>query len=107
MRARARMASRHPERALLRLGAISIVLSMLINLIATLGFHGGTPPEDLAAVLPQFAANDAWILIHLVQFGADVLLLVGFVALYRSIITSTTGVSAGLARLGIVLAAVS
>jgi hypothetical protein len=92
-----------PEGGLLRAGAVSIVLGGLLGLTAS-AFHGGTPPEDLAAVLPQVAANDAWELVHLAQFVADVLSLVGWFALYRSLIVSTDGASTTLARLAILVA---
>jgi len=65
-------------------GAVSIVLGVLLG-VGVAPFHGGTPPEDLQAVLPQVAANDYWVVVHLAQFVGDVLVLVGFVALYRSI----------------------
>src|SRR5215212_3563051 len=94
---------RPPERALLRLGAVSSVLGLVLSGVAS-AFHGGTSPENLEIVLPQYAANDAWELVHLAQFVADVLVLVGFFALYRSIIASTDGWSASLARLAIVVA---
>src|SRR5215212_3149018 len=94
------------ERALLRLGAVSSVLGLVLSGVAS-AFHGGTSPENLEIVLPQYAANDAWELVHLAQFVADVLVLVGFFALYRSIIASTDGFTATLARLAMVVAIVA
>jgi hypothetical protein len=95
------------DRALLRMGAVSMVLGVLLP-IGVIPFHGGTPPEDLRAVLPQVAANDYWVVVHLAQFVGDVLLLVGFVALYRSIIRGArAGASGALARMGIVVAVVA
>jgi hypothetical protein len=82
------------------------VLGLVLSGVA-IAFHGGTSPENLEIVLPQYAANDAWELVHLAQFVADVLVLVGFVALYRSITASAEGVSATLARLAIVVAIVA
>jgi hypothetical protein len=95
------------DAALFRMGAISMVLGLLLG-IGVSPFHGGTPPEDLQAVLPQIAANDYWVVVHLAQFVGDVLMLFGFVALYRSIIEgASTGASAALARMGIVVAVVA
>jgi|SRR5215210_7525772 len=95
------------DRAFLRMGAVSMVLGLLLG-IGVGFFHGGTPADDLRAVLPQVAANDYWVVVHLAQFVGDVLLLVGFVALYRSITQGTsTGASAALARMGIVVAVVA
>jgi hypothetical protein len=95
------------DAALFRMGAISMVLGLLLG-IGVSPFHGGTPPEDLQAILPQIAANDYWVVVHLAQFVGDVLMLFGFVALYRSIIEgASTGASPALARMGIVVAVVA
>ena len=97
----------HPERALLRIGAASTVLGLLLGIAASAFHGGGAQPNDLQATLPEYAANDAWELVHLVQFVADIFLLVGFFALYRSIAATGEGVSAALARLGIIVAVVA
>jgi hypothetical protein len=95
------------DRAFLRMGAVSMVLGLLLS-IGVGFFHGGTPPEDLRAVLPQVAANDYWVGVHLAQFVGDVLMLFGFVALYRSITQgASAGASVALARMGIVGAVVA
>src|SRR5947209_5727957 len=95
--------TKHPERALLRLGAVSNLLGMLLAIVA-IAFHGGgAQPNDLQATLPDYAANNSWEVVHLAQFVADIFLLVGFFALYRSIVATSTGVSAALARLGIIV----
>jgi hypothetical protein len=94
----------HPERALLRIGAVSSVLGLVLSIVAVAFHGGGGQPDNLRVALPHYAANDLWELVHLGQFVADVLLLVGFIALYRSI---TDGVSATLARLGIIVAVVA
>ena len=69
-------------------------------------FHGGSQPWDLEATLPLYAANRWWELVHLGQFVADILLLVGFFALYRSAIIAE-GMSATMARLGMIVAVVA
>jgi hypothetical protein len=94
----------HPERTLLRIGAVSSVLGLALGIVAGAFHGGGGQPNDLQATLPQYAANNHWELVHLGQFVADILLLVGLIALYRSI---TQGVSATLARLGIIVAVVA
>lgn len=99
--------ARQPERALLRIGAVSTVLGLLLGIAASVFHGGGAQPNDLQATLPEYAANNVWELVHLVQFVADVFLLVGFFALYRSIAATRGGVSAALARLGIVVAVVA
>jgi len=94
------------DRPLLRMGAVSIVLGTLISNVAGFFHGGGAHPEDLAATLPVYAAN--WEVVHLAQFVGDALLLVGFLALYRSIVAGAgTGASAALARMGFVIAVVA
>src|SRR4051812_14428692 len=93
----------HPERPVLRLGAVSIVVGVLLGLGVGV-FHGGSQPWDLQAPLPLYAANRWWELVHLGQFVAELLLLVGFFALYRSITAISKGVSTALAQLGIIVA---
>jgi hypothetical protein len=96
----------HPDRTVLRLGAVSIVLGALLGLGVGV-IHGGSQPWDLQATLPLYAANRWWELVHLGQFVAEVLLLVGLFALYRSIAASGNGVSTALAQLGIIVAVVA
>jgi hypothetical protein len=91
------------DRVLLRTGAVSSVLALLLSSVAGY-FHGGTHPADLQAVLPEYAADTHWELVHLVQFGCDVLMLIAFLALYRSI---QEGVSVMFARIAIAVALVA
>lgn len=84
---------------------------MVLGLLLAFGvgfFHGGTPADDLRVVLPQIAANDYWVVVHLAQFVGDVLVLFGLIALYRSITQgASAGASGALARMGIVVAVVA
>ena len=91
------------ERGFFRIGAISIIVGTLIGLVAA-SFHGGSHPSDLEAALPEYAANKYWELVHLSQFLGDLLVLFGFIALYRSM---TEAASASFARLGVVVVIVA
>lgn len=91
------------ERALLRIGAVSSVLGLAVLFVAE-AFHGGHDPGNLRATLPVYAANSAWEVVHIGQFLGYLLLLFGFVALYRSL---REGQGAALARLGVVAAVVA
>ncbi len=93
----------HAERVLLRIGAVSPLLGLLIIFVADV-FHGGHRPADLQATLPVYAANPYWELVHIAQLLGYLLLLPGFAALQRSI---GEGASAALARLGFVVAVVA
>jgi hypothetical protein len=91
------------ERTLLRIGAVSTVLG-IITLFVAEAFHSGHNPADLEATLPEYAANTNWEVVHIGQFLGYALVLVGLVALYRSIME---GRGAALARLGYVSAVVA
>ena len=91
------------ERTLLRIGAVSATLGVITLFVAD-AFHGGHNPDDLEAVLPEYAANANWEVVHTGQFLGYALVLVGLVALHRSI---AEGRGAALARLGYVTAVVA
>ena len=91
------------ERTLLRIGAVSTLLGVITLFVAE-AFHGGHDPAGLEATLPEYAANTNWEVVHIGQFLGYALVLVGLVALYRSIME---GRGAALARLGYVTAVVA
>ena len=91
------------ERTLLRIGAVSIILGVIIFSVSG-AFHGGHQPDDLVATLPQYATNANWIVVHLGQFFGLLLVVGGLVGLYRSI---TLGPGAAMAQLGFVAAVVA
>lgn len=88
------------ERTLLRIGAVSAILGVITIFVAN-AFHGGNHPDDLEIVLPQYAVNANWEVVHVGQFLGYALVFVALVALYRSI---AEGRGAELARLGYVTA---
>ena len=91
------------ERPVLRIGAVSIILGVIISGVSG-AFHGGHQPHDLVVTLPQYAANANWIVVHLGQFLGQLLVVGGLVGLYRSI---TLEPGAALAQLGFVAAVVA
>ncbi len=90
------------ERTLLRIGAVSIILGVVIFSVSG-AFHGGHQPDDLVATLPQYATNANWLVVHLGQFLGLLLVVGGLVGLYRSI---PLGPGAALAQLGFVAAVI-
>jgi hypothetical protein len=91
------------ERTMLRLGALAIVVSVPLGLVAT-AFHGGPDPGNLEATMPEYSANPSWVAVHLAQYVGGLLLLVAFFAVSRSI---REGVGGALARLAFAVAVVA
>ena len=91
------------ERTLLRIGAVSAIVGVVTLFVAG-HFHGGHDPANLGTVLPEYAANANWEVVHIGQFLGFALVLVVLVALQHSI---AEGRGAALARLGYVTAAVA
>ena len=91
------------ERTLLRIGAVSATLGVITLFVAD-AFHGGHDPADLEVVLPEYAANANWEVVHIGQFLGYALVLVSLVALHHSI---TEGQGVALARLGYVTAVIA
>lgn len=91
------------ESALLRIGAVSVVLGVVVFSVAGI-FHSGHEPHNLVDSLPQYSGNPNWLAVHLGQFIGQFLVVIGLVALYRSL---TVGPSAALAFLGFVTTLVS
>ena len=91
------------ERTLLRIGAVSAIVGVVTLFVAD-HFHGGHDPANLGTVLPEYAANANWEVVHIGQFLGFALVLVVLVALQHSI---AEGRGAALARLGYVTAVVA
>ena len=88
---------------MLRIGAVSAIVGVVTLFVAD-AFHGGHDPANLGAILPEYAANANWEIVHIGQFLGFALVLVVLVALQHSI---AEGRGAALARLGYVTAVVA
>jgi hypothetical protein len=87
-----------------RLGAMALPLGVILFVVATAIFHPHREaPMDNPAVFMEYAESDSWVVIHLVQWFAALLLIGGFVALYYSI-TARPEANAAVARFGLVAA---
>ena len=91
------------ERLVLRIGAVSSVVGVGVLFVAE-AFHGGHHPGNLSATLPVYAANRIWELVHIAQFVGYLLLLLGLLAVYRSMHDGRSGT---IARIGFVTAVVA
>jgi hypothetical protein len=93
------------DRTLPRLALAAGPLGVVIYFVAT-ALHPGDQPANLQASLPQYAADDYWLPVHLAQF-AGILLSGGVLVALACWLIEAGGWAAALARLGLVTAVVS
>jgi Domain of unknown function (DUF4386) len=93
------------ERPMLRMGSVAFIAGLVIIIVSTL-FHASS--EDLMdnpVVFAVYAESDTWIAAHIGQFAGVVLVFVGgFVALFRLLVKSESGMASALAWFGLVAA---
>ena len=92
------------ERALIRIGALSAIAGAIIFMIANIAHPRSPNIEVTRAQIETVAASSIWMSDHLVLFFSGLLLLVGLVAIQRSI---PSGPGAAWAQLGSLAAVVS
>jgi Domain of unknown function (DUF4386) len=94
------------ERPILRMGSVAFLAGIVIFMVSTIGFHAGTrDPMDNPAVFAVYAQSDPWIAAHIGQFAGILLIFAGgFVALFRLLSRSESGVASALAWFGLVAA---
>lgn len=86
-----------------RIGAVALPFGVVLVFVST-SFHPAREnPMDNPAVFMEYARSDSWIVVHLLQYFAVLLLIGGLVALYYSI-TAMPGAGAALARFGLAAA---
>ena len=88
------------ERPLFRMGTVAFILGIVIFLVSTI-FHPSR--EDPTNHLRVFAAqSNIWIAAHIGQLAGGLLVFAGgFVALYRFLVQSESGLVSALAWLGL------
>jgi Domain of unknown function (DUF4386) len=95
----------HLEHSILRMGSVAFIAGLVIIIISTL-FHASS--EDLMdnpVVFAVYAESDTWIAAHIGQFTGVVLVFAGgFVALFRLLVKSESGMASALAWFGLVAA---
>ena len=93
------------ERPMLRMGSVAFLAGLVIIIVSTL-FHASS--EDLMDnpfVFAVYAESDTWIAAHIGQFAGVMLVFAGgFVALFRLLVKSESGIASALAWLGLVAA---
>ena len=91
------------ERPMLRMGSVAFLAGLVIIIVSTL-FHASS--EDLMDnpnVFAVYAESDTWIAAHIGQFAGVMLVFAGgFVAVFRLLVKSESGMASALAWLGLV-----
>jgi hypothetical protein len=91
------------ERALLRIGAVTAVLGMVVQVVMDLLHPSGADPNDSAAAFAEYARSGDWAYVHLGQFLGTLLIVLTLVALSRPL-SRQPGIAGALASVGAVTA---
>jgi uncharacterized membrane protein len=93
------------QRPMLRMGSVAFLAGLVIIIVSTL-FHASS--EDLMdnpVVFAVYAESNTWIAAHIGQFAGVMLVFAGgFVALFRLLVKSESGMASALAWFGVVTA---
>jgi len=99
------------ERPMLRMGSIAFLAGLAIAIVSTFGFHPTGTGEELMNnhfIFGVYAEDPHWIASHIGQFSGILLIFAGgFVALFRLLVKSESGVASALAWLGLVTAIIT
>src|SRR5215207_3481502 len=99
------------ERPMLRMGSIAFLVGLIIALVSTFGFHPTGTGEELMNnpfIFAVYAEDPFWIASHIGQFAGILLIFAGgFVALFRLLVKSESGIASALAWLGLVTAIIT
>ncbi|MDQ3854446.1 MAG: hypothetical protein M3299_16635 [Thermoproteota archaeon] len=90
------------ERTMLRMGSIAFLAGMVIFLVSTILHPGREDPTNHPLVFAEYAEDDLWIASHIGQFAGGMLAFAGgFIALFRLLSRSESGIASALAWMGL------
>src|SRR3712207_3135305 len=90
------------ERTMLRMGSIAFLAGMVIFLVSTILHPGREDPTNHPLVFAEYAEDDLWIASHTGQFAGGMLAFAGgFIALFRLLSRSESGIASALAWMGL------
>src|SRR5215213_10667342 len=87
------------ERALLRIGAVTAVLGIVVEIVMDLLHPSGADPNDSAAAFAEYARSGDWAYVHIGQFLGTLLVVITLVALSRPL-SRQPGLAGALATVG-------
>ena len=91
------------DRSLLRLGAVLGILGVLLQMSVSSLHPHRVDPNSSASVFAEYAQSPSWTMVHIGQFVGALLIVLGLVALARSL-SRQSGVAGALAVFGAVTA---
>ena len=90
------------ERTMLRMGSIAFLAGMVIFLVSTILHPGREDPTNHPLVFAEYAEDELWIASHIGQFAGGMLAFAGgFIALFRLLSRSESGIASALAWIGL------
>jgi hypothetical protein len=90
------------ERPMLRMGSIAFLAGMVIFLVSTILHPGREDPTDHPLVFAEYAEDELWVASHIGQFAGGMLAFAGgFIALFRLLSRSESGIASALAWMGL------
>ncbi|HJY10413.1 MAG TPA: hypothetical protein VJ250_05640 [Nitrososphaeraceae archaeon] len=94
--------SQHP---LLRIGSIAFLAGVIIVIVSTTIHSSTEDPSNHPIVFAEYANDDSWIAVHIGQFAGGIMVFAaGFVALFRLLVQSGSGIASILAWIGLAVA---
>ena len=90
------------ERPILRMGSIAFLVGMVIFLVSTILHPGREDPTNHPLVFAEYAEDQLWVASHIGQFAGGMLAFAGgFIALFRLLARSESGIASALAWMGL------
>ena len=90
------------ERPLLRMGSIAFLAGLTIFVVSNMFHASREDPTNHPPVFAEYAEDDLWIASHIGQFAGGMFAFAGgFIALFRLLARSESGIASALAWLGL------
>jgi hypothetical protein len=90
------------ERPILRMGSVAFLVGMVIFLVSTILHPGREDPTNHPLVFAEYAEDQLWVASHIGQFAGGMLVFAGgFIALFRLLARSESGIVSALAWMGL------
>ena len=90
------------ERPMLRMGSVAFLAGIVIFVVSTMLHPSREDPTNHPLVFAEYAEDELWIASHIGQFAGGMFAFAGgFIALFRLLARSESGITSALAWLGL------